>query len=91
MPGNGPLRRNVTIVNPLGLHYRPAQLFSEAARQYTSKILVYNGSNKADGRSLIELIMLVALPGCELTLEVEGDDAEAAIDALAAMLASPGE
>lgn len=91
MPGTGPIRRNVTIVNPLGLHYRPAQVFSETAKKYTCNVTVWNGSNKADGRSLVELILLVALPGSELTLEVEGNDASDALESLAAILASPGD
>lgn len=91
MAGNGPIRRTITIVNPLGLHYRPAQVFSEAAKRYQSRITVWNGTNKADGRSLVELILLVALPGSELVLEVDGVDAKDAIENLSGILSAPGD
>ena len=91
MAGNGPLRRTITIINPLGLHYRPAQVFSETAKKFHANVTVWNGNNKADGRSLVELILLVALPGSELILEVDGADAGTALDELAVILASPGD
>ncbi len=91
MAGSGPLRRTVTIVNPLGLHYRPAQLFSEAARQFRAAVTVWNGSTRADGRSLVELVLLVGLPGTDLLLEVDGEDADRAMETLAGILGSPGE
>lgn len=91
MAGNGPIRRSITIINPLGLHYRPAQVFSETAKKFRSNVTVWNGTNKADGRSLVELILLVALPGSELILEVDGADASAAIEDLTGILASPGD
>jgi len=91
MAGNGTLRRHVTIINPLGLHYRPAQVFSELAKKFQSRVTVWNGSTKADGLSLMELILLVALPGAELVLEVEGGDAEEAMENLAGILTAPGD
>lgn len=89
--GNGPLRRTVRVANPNGLHMRPATLFAQAAGGFRSRISVCNGPKKADGKSPIDLILLVAEPGVELELEVEGDDAEAAIESLAEILGSPGE
>ena len=90
MGGNGPIRRTVRIVNPLGLHFRPANLFSQKAREFASRVTVVNGESPADGKSLTELILLVALPGAEVVLEVEGADAEAAIEPLTEILGSPG-
>lgn len=91
MAGNGPIRRSITIINPLGLHYRPAQVFSETAKKFRCNVTVWNGNKKADGRSLVELILLVALPGSELILEVDGTDASTAIEDLTGVLASPGD
>jgi phosphotransferase system HPr (HPr) family protein len=86
----GPFRRAVTVVNPLGLHFRVADRFSRTAKQYPCAVTVWNGDTRADGKSPMELLLLVALPGAELTLETAGPDAEKAIDPLADILAAPG-
>lgn len=84
-------RRNVIIANPNGLHMRPATMFAQQAKKFQSAIRVRNGSNLADGKSSLDLILLVALPGAELTLEIEGPDAAEALEQLAAVLADPGD
>ncbi|MCI0702750.1 MAG: HPr family phosphocarrier protein [Planctomycetia bacterium] len=86
---NGPMRRTVRVINPLGLHWRVAEQFSRTAGRYTSAVVVRNGETSADGKSPTSLILLVALPGTELVLEVDGPDAAMAIDPLAAILAAP--
>ncbi|MFO0850811.1 MAG: HPr family phosphocarrier protein [Gemmataceae bacterium] len=91
MPGSGPLRRTVRVCNPLGLHMRPATAFAQAARGYQAAVTVWHGDKRADGKSSLDLILLVAECGAELVLEVDGADAEAALPALAARLADPGE
>lgn len=88
--GGSPLRRVIRVVNPLGVHFRVADRFARLAGQFASRVTVWNGDARADGKSLTDLIMLVALPDSELVLEVEGPDAAKAIDPLAEILASPG-
>jgi phosphocarrier protein HPr len=88
--GTGPYRRAVQIVNPLGLHQRAADRFCRAARQYASRVTVTNGDRKADGKNIWDLIGLLVFPGMEVVLEVEGPDAAAAVDPLAAILGAPG-
>ena len=86
----GPLRRKVVVVNPLGLHMRAADRFCRAAKQYACAVTVWNGEARADGKSLLDLILLVALPGAELLLEVDGADAGDALESLADILAAVG-
>lgn len=88
--GNGPLRREVRVVNPFGLHYRVADRFARAAKGYAATVTVWNGETRADGKSVMDLILLVALPGADLVLELDGPDAAAALDPLADILAAPG-
>jgi len=88
--GTGPFRRAVRITNPLGLHFRAADRFSRAAKQYSCTVRVLNGDLRADRKSLTDLLMLLVFPGMEVTLEVEGPDASAALDPLAAVLGAPG-
>ena len=91
MNGNGPIRRAVTVANPNGLHMRPATQFALKAKSFGCKVHVINGTNRADGKSPIDMMLLVALPGAELILEVDGPDAAQALEFLAEMLASPGD
>lgn len=86
----GPLRRVVHILNPLGLHQRAADRFCRAARQYDSAVVVLNGDRRADGKNIWDLIGLLVFPGMDVVLEVEGADAAAAIDPLAAILGAAG-
>ena len=91
MSANGPLCRTVRVANPHGLHMRPATLFAQAARGYRSAVTVFHGDKKADGKSSLDLLLLIAEPGVELVLEVDGDDAADAVGPLAELLGSPGE
>lgn len=84
-------RTTVVVANPHGLHMRPAAAFARRAAAFRSAIRVANGGRVADGKSPLDLMMLVALPGAELTLETEGDDAALALETLAALLGSAGE
>ncbi|HYH65917.1 MAG TPA: HPr family phosphocarrier protein [Urbifossiella sp.] len=86
----GPLRRTVKVVNPLGLHHRVADRFSRAARMFAAAVAVTHGDNRADGKSVWDLMMLVVMPDAEVVLEVDGPDAAAALEALSDILASPG-
>ncbi|MBA4189394.1 MAG: hypothetical protein C0467_15475 [Planctomycetaceae bacterium] len=88
--GTGPIRRTIRVVNPLGLHMRAADRFSRAAEQYTSKVTIWNGESRANGKNLLDLIMLVVLPETDVLVEVDGPDAALAIDALCDILAAPG-
>lgn len=84
---NGPsLHRKVTIANPLGFHLRPMAAFARQAAQYQSTITLTNGSRRVNGKSTLELMLLAAEQGTELLLEVNGPDAAAALDPLAAIL-----
>ena len=87
---DGPFRRVVRIINPLGLHHRVADRFARTANQYSCDVTVWNGPARADGKSLWDLILLVALPDSEVVIEVAGPDARKAVELLAAILAAPG-
>ena len=83
------LRRKVTVTDPLGLHMRPLTVFAQRAGQFKSTVTVEKDTQRVNGKSPLELMLLAAQQGTELVLEVSGPDAEAAIDELAALLAGP--
>lgn len=77
----------VTVVNPQGLHARPVNLFVQLASQFESKIDVVRGDERVDGKSILSVLTLAAAQGTELSIEATGQDADAALDALADLVA----
>jgi phosphocarrier protein HPr len=77
--------REIVVSNKLGLHARPAMQFVDVANQFQSNIKVFKGGDEpcdADGKSVMQMIILAATEGTALRIEAEGDDAEAAVKAL---------
>jgi phosphotransferase system HPr (HPr) family protein len=77
----------ILVVDPAGLHARPAARFVQAASRFESRIVLRYGGREADAKSLIALLGLTVRPSSEIVIAAEGPDAEAAIAALAAELA----
>lgn len=79
----------IVIVNvPQGIHARPADLIVRLCRQYEAKIEFVKENHRVDGKSILDLLTLAAVQGTELTVEADGPDAPAALDALAELFAS---
>lgn len=74
--------REVTVVSPHGLHARPADLVAREARRWQSRIELIGDAQRADGKSILELLSLAAAEGTRLVIEATGPDAEEAIDAI---------
>jgi phosphotransferase system HPr (HPr) family protein len=81
-----PTTRVIVIQNEQGLHARPAMLFAKLAMQFRSRVELVNGTHRVDGKSTLHLMTMGATKGTELILEAEGDDAEEAVEALAALV-----
>ncbi len=79
--------RAVTVVNSQGMHARPVNLFVQLASQFESKIDVIRGDERVDGKSILSILTLAAAQGTELSIEATGQDADAALDALADLVA----
>ena len=72
----------IKVINPLGLHARPAAKIVECAGRFSSDIwLQYNGK-EIDAKSIMSVLMLAAPVGAELALRIEGSDESPARDAL---------
>lgn len=82
------VERKVTIVNELGLHARPAAAFVKVAGRYQAEVTVGRDEMVVNGKSIMGVMTLAAEPGTELTIRAEGDDAEAAADALVTLVAA---
>ena len=83
--------RDIIVSNKLGLHARPAMQFVDKANEFKSDIRVYKGGDEpeeADGKSVMQMIILAATEGTPLRIEAEGDDAQAAVDKLVELFES---
>jgi phosphocarrier protein HPr len=78
----------VTISNRLGLHARPAMEFVDTASRYTCSVTVRRSdqSEIVDGKSIMDIMMLAATRGTDLEVVCDGADAEAAAQALKALV-----
>lgn len=70
------------IKDPIGLHARPAGLLVKQAAAFKSKITIDGNGKSADGKRLIMLMALGIRQGMEVTCRVEGEDEEAAVQAM---------
>jgi len=85
---NGRMCGTAAIVNPQGLHMRPAMAFARAALAFDSSVTVWLGERSVNGKSLIDLMLLAAEQGTELMVEVHGRDAPDALPVLLNILAA---
>lgn len=76
-------RREVEVLNALGLHLRPALKLVELALKYQAEVRVHYNGNDFNGKSILELTSLAAEFGSHLELEARGPDASEAVEALA--------
>lgn len=82
MESQAAARRTVLITNQRGLHARASARFAERAREFQAALSLRANGEIADGRSIMDLLMLAAGPGTELDIEARGDDAVQAVDSL---------
>jgi phosphocarrier protein HPr len=86
-----PLVKKVVISNPQGFHMRPMAAFAQLASRFESSVKVSREGQSVNGKSILDLMLLAAAQGTELTLEVAGPDAQAALNALVNVLKTPPE
>jgi phosphotransferase system HPr (HPr) family protein len=78
--------RRLVVIDPAGLHARPAARFVQVASRFKSTVTIRLGDRTADAKSLIGVLGLTIRPATEIVLVTDGPDADAALDALAAEL-----
>ena len=81
------IEREATIVNPLGLHARPAAQLVKLASSFSANIEIAKDEMAVNGKSIMGVMMLAAECGSTIRLKADGADAEQALDALAQMVA----
>lgn len=81
------VRRELDIINRLGLHARAAAKFVTCASGFASHIQVERQGRRVNGKSIMGVMMLAAACGTRITLEIEGSDEEQAAEALTLLVA----
>jgi phosphocarrier protein HPr len=77
----------LVVIDPAGLHARPAARFVQAATRFASRVVIRENGREADAKSLVALLGLTIRPSTQITLAADGPDADEAVSALAAELA----
>ena len=83
----GAISRELLIINKRGLHARASAKFVQMVEKFNAEVWVTRGSETVGGTSIMGLMMLAAGPGTTVTVSATGPEAQAAIDAIAALVA----
>lgn len=75
----------VTVVNPAGIHTRPAALLVQTVAKFKSDFHINMYGYKINGKSILGVMTLAAEQGAEMELEFDGPDEEEAAAAVVAL------
>jgi phosphocarrier protein len=82
------IRKEIEVVNSLGLHARPASMLVKLTTSFESEIYIQKDSDRVNGKSIMGIITLAAGKGAKLTFIIEGADAEDAMKQIEELFAS---
>jgi len=82
------IEREARIVNPLGMHARPAAEFVKLANRFKATIALRKGELTVNGKSIMGVMMLAAECGSSVHIRTDGEDAAEAMEALLALFAA---
>jgi phosphocarrier protein HPr len=76
------ISRSTTVINELGMHARAAAKFVHLAARFEARVRVERQGREMDGKSIMGILLLAAAKGSTVTITAEGQDEQAAVDAL---------
>jgi phosphocarrier protein len=80
------IQRTITISNKLGLHARASAKLTKLASSYRSEVFMTRNGRRVNAKSIMGVMMLAAGLGAQVEIEVDGEDEQAAMDALVALI-----
>lgn len=80
--------RTVRLPNPSGLHARPAKIFAQAAKAAPGRVTVSKDGREVNAASVLSVLTLDCHQDDEITIKVEGEEAEATLAELVALVES---
>ncbi len=78
------------IIDPVGLHARPASVMVQEANKFESEVTVKAGDKSGNMKSIMSVMALGVKNGEEITISAEGADAEQAIEAIKTAMETNG-
>jgi phosphocarrier protein HPr len=84
----GAISREMPIINKRGLHARASAKFVQTVERFNASVWVTKGSETVGGTSIMGLMMLSAGPGTSIIVSAAGPEAQAALDAISALVAA---
>jgi phosphocarrier protein len=81
------ISRDFTISNKLGLHARPSAQLTQTASRFASDIHITRNGRRVNAKSIMGVMMLAAGQGSTVTVDAQGEDAEAALQAIGQLIA----
>lgn len=82
------VERTVQVLNAHGIHARPAAEIVKVAARFTSQLTLARDGLEVNAKSIMGVMMLAAECGASLVIRADGEDAAAAVEAIAALIAS---
>ncbi|PKO25764.1 MAG: HPr family phosphocarrier protein [Betaproteobacteria bacterium HGW-Betaproteobacteria-8] len=82
------LRKDIEIINKLGMHARASTKLTQTSSQFKSEIWVERNNRRVNAKSIMGVMMLAASQGSVITIETSGPDEEAAMNALVDLINS---
>ena len=80
------IKTSITVSNKLGLHARASAKLTKLASSFQSDVFLSRNDRRVNAKSIMGVMMLAAGIGTVVELEATGSDAQAAIDAIAALI-----
>ncbi len=78
--------KEITVLNRLGLHARPAAMFVKVCTRHKAEVWVEKDGEQINGKSIMGLMMLAAGQGSKLLVTCEGSDADKALQEIEALI-----
>jgi phosphocarrier protein len=81
------VRKQIEIINRLGLHARAAAQLVQLAARFESEVTLVKDDQEVNGKSILNVMMLAAAQGSTIEVSADGPDAEAAMAAIEKLIA----
>ncbi len=78
--------RNIEIINKLGLHARASAKLTQTASAFPCEVTLARNGRRVNAKSIMGVMMLAATRGTTVTVETEGPEADAALEALTVLI-----
>ena len=82
------LLREITVVNDVGLHARPATFFIQKANSYKASIWIEKEDRRVNAKSLLGVLSMGIVKGTKITVIADGEDEAEAVNGLCDLIAN---